>query len=433
MIVIFTRNKSARFNYVCRVLFSIVLDIPFKIYTNIEDFKKCNAPKINYSSEEITDCFQILPDGEIFTEEDLQYRHIHVKKEGSKTYLFANNPSLDFPFDVFSSSFWLVTRYEEYLNASKDKHQRFRASKSLAYKEDFLKNPLINLHAFMLYELLQKKWPSVNRKNKIYNVYPTIDIDNAYAFLNKGIIRTVGSLFIRLVKFKWKELLYQLRVLTGFSSDPYDTYSYLDLVCEKYGKKPKYFFLLGDYGKYDKNLPYDNKEYASLIQKINEKHSVGIHPSYGADNALQLKREILRLEEVISKKIEISRHHYIRIKLPDTYQDLIDNGIQHDYSMGYPTKIGFRASIATPYPFFNLHTNEETALMIHPFFMMDTTLIKYKRIKKEKVTAYLKPIFDEIKEIEGNVGFIFHNESPGGWKHWKNWSTLFEDVMNLSK
>lgn len=433
MIIIFTKNKTARFDYVCHVLFSIVLDIPFKIYTDLEAFKKSNAPKINYSSETISGSFQILPDGEIFKEDHLQFRYIGVKRVGEKTYLFAENPSNDFPFDIFSSSFWLVTRYEEYLKTSRDKHKRFRATKSLAHKEDFLKKPLINQHAFQLFEALQKIWPELTRKKKAYNIYPTIDIDNAYAFLNKGFIRTTGSLTKRFFKLKWKELSYQLSVLAGFSSDPYDTYSYLDLVSEKYNKTPKYFFLLGDYGKYDKNLPFDNKKYISLIKDIDKKHTVGIHPSYGADNALQLKREITRLEEVLSKEIKISRHHYIRINLPDTYQYLIDNGIKHDYSMGYPTKIGFRASIANPYPFFNLITNEQTDLMIHPFFMMDTTLIKYKRIKADKIENYLRPIFQDIKEVEGNIGFIFHNESPGGWKHWKNWSTLFEDVMNLSQ
>ena len=45
-------------------------------------------------------------------------------------------------FDVFSASFYLVSRYEEYLPYVKDMYERFQAENSLAYKHNFYKNQL---------------------------------------------------------------------------------------------------------------------------------------------------------------------------------------------------------------------------------------------------------------------------------------------------
>ena len=46
------------------------------------------------------------------------------------------------PFDIFAASFYLITRYEEYLPHVQDVHERFPADESIAFKNGFLEQPV---------------------------------------------------------------------------------------------------------------------------------------------------------------------------------------------------------------------------------------------------------------------------------------------------
>ena len=73
-----------------------------------------------------------------------------------------------------------------------------------------------------------------------------------------------------------------------------------------------------------------------------------------------LKKEISRLNDITSGSIIMSRFHYLRFSLPESYQILIEAGIKEDYSMGYVDRIGFRAGTCTPFYFYDLN-NEKTS------------------------------------------------------------------------
>ena len=88
---------------------------------------------------------------------------------------------------------------------------------------------------------------------------------------------------------------------------------------------------------------------------------------------------------------------------------LIKNGIKEDYSMGYADSHGFRASIATPFSFFNLKDNSETNLKIYPFMMMDTTLHDYLGLEPDKYLEAVMPVIEEVKACKGTLSGIWHN------------------------
>jgi len=51
----------------------------------------------------------------------------------------------DFSFDIFAASFYLLSRYEEYLPHQKDQFGRYAHTNSLAFREEFLQLPLVNI------------------------------------------------------------------------------------------------------------------------------------------------------------------------------------------------------------------------------------------------------------------------------------------------
>ena len=75
------------------------------------------------------------------------------------------------------------------------KYERFEAHESIAYKENFLKTPVVDKWALELKKLLQQNCSNLNLKKREFTYINTIDIDNAWAYKHKGLFRTIGAIF----------------------------------------------------------------------------------------------------------------------------------------------------------------------------------------------------------------------------------------------
>jgi hypothetical protein len=75
---------------------------------------------------------------------------------------FVEPPKQHLPFDIFSASFYLLSRYEEYINPHYDLHNRFKAEESLAFKNGFLQIPLVDLWAIELGKIINRQYNHIN-------------------------------------------------------------------------------------------------------------------------------------------------------------------------------------------------------------------------------------------------------------------------------
>src|SRR5204862_6117071 len=66
----------------------------------------------------------------------------------------------DFSFDIFAAVFYLLSCYEEYLPPEKDMYGRYADENSLAFNENFLHLPLINLWLEEFKASLKEKFPN---------------------------------------------------------------------------------------------------------------------------------------------------------------------------------------------------------------------------------------------------------------------------------
>jgi hypothetical protein len=236
------------------------------------------------------------------------------------------------------------------------------------------------------------------------------------------------------LKVDFSDFLLRVKVLSGKEKDPYDTYNYLDSVFSGNEEKVKFFFLLGDYRKYDKNISHKNPAYQKLIQDTAQKYDVGIHLSFaGFINGCHGKvfREKERLEKITGKKIQKSRQHYLNLKFPKTYLNLIKAGISEDYTLGYPDQIGFRAGICTPFYFYDLQNETATNLLFVPFQVMDGTLRHYLNLSPDAAFERIENIMNEVKKVGGTFVSIWHNETVNNLGEWKGFRTVFEKMNQL--
>jgi hypothetical protein len=432
MLLILQDKITLRSKYIFNFFFTDMYGIAYKITQNKEEFILYEGPKINYSNEAIENVLNIKPFG-LLHETGIREQNIPIGNWNNDIMLFKNNTGEEIPFDLFSAAFYLITRYEEYLPHITDMHNRFEADSSIAFQQQFLHKPIVNYWLINFKICLLKHFPQLQFKHQTYKYFSTIDIDNAYAFKQKGVMRTIGGYGRSVVNFFWEDFAERTKVLLGKMKDPYDTYEKQLEIQKKYNVDVIYFFLLGDYGINDKNLPSNNKKFQSLIKHLNDYADVGIHPSYGSnDNYNQVKKEINRLSTIVHRDIYKSRQHFLKLKFPSTYKTLIENGITDDYTMGYATNLGFRASVCTPYFWYDLDTETETTLKIHPFPIMEATLRYYMKEKPEQAMHHILPIINEVKKVDGELITLWHNESLSNWREWKGWQNLYEEVVRLA-
>ena len=432
MLLIYTHKITHRNKYIFNLIFKDILGIDFKLIQEVDEFKAYSGAKISYTNNPVTDELFFTSRNLLF-ETGITEQNISVFDFKDSKVFFATGKASALPFDAFAASFYLVSRYEEYLPHIRDEHDRFDAKDSLAFTNGFLQKPLVNSWVIWIKDILLAKYPQLVFPAQKYRFVTTIDIDNAYAYREKGFTRSVGGYLKSLFKFDFKEIAERSRVLLGLDKDPYDTYEFQLEIIKKYNLKCIYFFLLGDYGVNDKNLPIESKKFQSLIKMLGDYAQIGIHPSYGSNKSkAQLKKEVERLSKVLHRDITQSRQHFLKLTLPETYRNLIDLDITDDYTMGFASQIGFRASICTSFNFYDLDMELETKLKIHPFAMMEGTLKYSMKVNPEDAMNKIQPLIDEVKKVDGVFMSLWHNDTLNDKKIWTGWKSVYEKMVQYA-
>lgn len=433
-ILIYSSKTSSRSRYIFRVIFKSILGLEPHFTNEKYLFEHHKGPKISYGKRPIGKELFFYASNLLF-EGGIKWQDLEfIKYEGLPAFYPSYRKDSALPFDVFAASFFLISRYEEYYPHIIDEHKRFCAHQSIAYKQQFLEEPIVNIWAKKLANLLKKKFPQVVFYEQQFKFIPTIDIDNAFAYREKGFVRVISGLLFDLFNLSSGRFKERLNVLLHRSKDPYDTYDYQIELIEKHDLHIIYFVLLGDYGPYDKNVPFQNKAFRSLIKFFDDYGDVGIHPSYASNKSDKLlKKEITRLQTILNREIRMSRQHYLKLTLPQTYQRLIENDITDDFTMGYAESPGFRAGICTPFFFYDLDLEVETSLKIHPFTIMDGTLKDYMKLRPEETYELYTRLIKKIKEVDGHFIVVWHNESFAENERWKGWRNVFEGIIYQAK
>jgi hypothetical protein len=431
-ISIYSDTSSNRLKYTLELIFGGVLGVGHTITGDREKYIKENAIKINYSTRKLPSDVQIIPCG-LLNEKDIRIQQIEVSTWNDLPVFFQTS-SADIPFDLFSAVFYMVTRYEEYLPFIPDRHGRFKADQSLAFRENFLRIPIIDLWCIELAEKLHivSRCPNIDAQK--YQFQLTVDIDAPWNYKNKGFVFTVGSLLRDLTMLKFNQLAERWHVVTGKKPDPGDNYEYLDRIGERLKNPIIYFVLCRKRDTYDRNRSLNCLRFHTLLRHLDRNRTLGIHPSYAsAGYAPFLTGELNFLENVLGRKIEKSRQHFLRLTLPITFRNLIDLGISEEHSMGFAAQTGFRAGIARPFAYYDLWQEKATSLMVIPFHVMDRTLLTYLNHTPEKAITEFEHYTRIIKSVGGTFVCLWHNDSMSDHGEWKGWKRVFERMIELNE
>jgi hypothetical protein len=221
----------------------------------------------------------------------------------------------------------------------------------------------------------------------------------------------------------------------GRQPDSFDRFDLLHTLHQHHQLSSITFFLFSQQpSTKDPNIHPGKVRFQDLIQKIARESQPGLHPSYHTlEYPDRIATEKAGLEAVIGCPLHKSRQHFIRFRLPDTYRKLISAGIQEDYSMGYPDAIGYRASLARPFLWFDLEKNEVSPLTVFPFQVMDVTLKQYLGLSPGQAMDQIALLVQRTQSVNGQFISIWHNSSFAAEWGWEGWETVYAGLLQVAK
>ena len=350
---------------------------------------------------------------------------------GDDSLLVSKN-SIHCGVDVFASVFFMLSRWEEYVVKVRDKHNRFPAHSSIAFKNNFLNRPIVNEYIEMLWNMMQHLDFKQNRKKRIFNWLVTHDVDYIKKWTStKQLVRSImGDLYKRKsISQAVRSICSYVSTKLKFSKDPFDTFEFLMSISEKNGLKSHFFFMSGGQSQFDNKYAIDD---ALPIIKIIKKrgHQLGIHPSYNAYNDTKiLLSEIKKLESISKQKISFGRGHFLRYDVPLTARIWEENKLEWDSTLCYADEPGFRCGVCYEFSVFDFIHSNMLNLKQKPLVLMEATLLDYKKFSDAEIVDTFSFFKKKVEKYNGEFVVLWHNSSfsIGPYKNCKKiYKQIFE-------
>ena len=421
-LLIYTPEITIRLRYVAQQFFSRILGLKFTLTTDRSAFLAYSGPKLAYAKQSLgvglwMKSHDLLFDGGI---EDYP---IGVVEWSGIPCFFQTAEHEPIACDLLAASFYLLTRYEEYLPHVSDEHGRFPAAQSLGARHGFLMLPVVDLWAQRLLGLLTEQFGDLKAQKNVYHYCSMLNVSASHEFLYRGFLRQISGVLMDILGFKLRRLGYRALVGMGIKRDPYDLYEEVLKAHKKLGQVPKVFFQLAQYGPFDKNVSPYNRHFQHLIKSVGDYAQIALAASYASfDDPELLLEEKKVLSDIVHRPIDSCKTRYNRLNIPLTYRDMVDAGFTQDYSMGYTHDLGFRAGTCTPFYFYDLYLEMQQPIMVYPFAVQDYALLKEKSVAD--ALRKMQAMYDQVHQLGGWMGVIFSMELLGSPQKY-DWKKLY--------
>ena len=324
--------------------------------------------------------------------------------------------------DIFSSIFFMLTRWEEYAIKDRDKHGRFPEKLSLSIKNGINRRPVVDEYIEMLWRmLLFIEFKEIRKENKFEAVI-THDVDQLIRYKNifKLIRIIAGDIILRkkpsLIKSTIKDYW---EIKKGIKTDNFDTFDFLMDQSEKINLKSHFYFLSQDRklrsvsSTEKKDFRYDihNPKLKSIFKRIIQRgHIIGIHGSYNSFDSFNIfSKEIGQLTSAAGKITE-SRQHYLRFSTPLTWTILNENNIKQDSTLGFNENIGFRCGTSSQFKVFDIISRQKLELIELPLTVMDGSALYFSK-NPEDFFLQICSLIDIVKKYKGKFVLLWHTNS----------------------
>jgi len=392
-IIVFSPILTPRIKYIFNFIFKDILKTEVEFTGNKEYFLQSEQAKISYADKPL--------DNELFFKNSslLLSNKVEIHKLKSISFDEYKVPfpvdDSSFPFDVFAASFFILSRYEEYVH-KEESSSTFKAEKSYQHKWKLLNRPIIDEWALMIKNLVRKKYPSIKFLEKKFSHQPTINF-TLKPDVPEGFIPKTKFIFSSVFNKEQKYLSSVFDDITGLNVNPDITIESLKSI--NLNQKPIYFV----------NFPADSKnrlkfEKSSLF--LSDKLTGLSRPcTSDKEKSASLKIDLLKLSKIQNSTINLLSQQTEDLRLPSCYLNLLSAGISSDFSMGYEDTPGFRAGTCTPFNWYDLQLEKVTPIIVNSYSLCDSA-IQYLNLND--AIKIVHTFIDAVKVVNGQ----FHSS----WK-----------------
>ena len=446
MIIEIQNNFLPEKKYILGVLFNHYLGLEFQIRLSesanfsiiLDNGRKLVFPDLFFTfSKDVDSLYQLknLPEEVHLIKNEFAPESDLVALYGSDE--FNKDKNITCGFDLVSSAFFMLTRWEEMISVKKDKHDRFPDEEALAVKFGFYHRPIVNEYVEFIWNALCYLGFEGNRKPHVFEPIITHDIDEMwrYATISRFLRAMAGDLIQR------KSLTSLFATIKDFMQihfqkkpDNYDTFQLLMQLSEEHHLKSRFYFIPGEIGETDVRYNIHHSRVNDVIHEIVMRgHEVGIHTSYDSyDDFKKFSQEVDRIKQICSE-IKGGRQHYLRLKIPDTFRYWEKEGLKYDSTLGFAFDAGFRAGTCFSFPIFDLVKRKQLQLLEKPVTVMEVALRK-KYNHPGDFLENMNHFIDVVKKYRGEFVLIWHNSSFNTWEWNDNWLSIYKQtVQKLSE
>ena len=424
-------HHSPRLTYSLELIFRHILAIPYQLVSSAPSH---SGPMICYGSHDEPGSLHI-PDAGLLWEKGTHWPTPLVRGThypiifSSSEAAYESAESHTFPFDIFSSVFWLCSEYAHYQHPDTDQHGRYLEGELLTalMPED---GPLVHRWVHELKCWLFQAFPQLAQEQakQVRAHRITFDLDQPWKYRHKGLHIQLAGLLRDIASAKWARAGERIQTFRS-GHDPFDTFDRIQELCPI--SHTTFFILLERRHLHDSRFTWRHPLWREKIASLHRAgYQIGIHPSYStSDHQGLIEEESHRLKDITGEMPTTARMHFLRYQLPDTRRQLLEAGIREDYTPCRFATGGFPNGMAIPYPWYDLLLERQTDLMLVPSTLMDRTLVSYLSQTPESARELLGTYLKWVKWANGSFVVCLHNDCLSESEEWKGWSALFTDFI----
>ncbi len=424
MLLVHTQKITPRLNYVFRHICTSILGVKVEFTSVIETFISHSGPKISYGKVAMGNELFFQSHG-LLTEQGFEDVDVALSKWNTSVCFFPMSDKSALPFDIFAASFYLLSRYEEYLPHVKDELGRFPVSESLAFKGKFLEKPVVDLWAYELKKILLANFPDLEFTSNSFKFHHVVEAKRPFEFAHRGFLRNFFGYFRDLSKFRITRIFSRSRVLLKLRKDPFDTFTWMINSNKNTASALSVFFLLGEGMSFREDLNTKKDKFEALVKYVGDYNEVGLILSYHSLHDYdQLNNEKKQMEELTHRSLNSTMNDQFKVNLPNSYRDLLELEVNHDFTMLYENAFGFRAGTCTPFLFYDLDYEIKTPLLIHPMAGATSAL---KKLRESEAEMLLETMVSAVQMVNGTFSMLFSNKDFVSSKENHLWRFFFSE------
>jgi hypothetical protein len=314
--------------------------------------------------------------------------------------------TIDCAVDLLSSLFLTLSRFEETLPVRRDRHGRFSAVSSVAWRDGFLHRPIVDEYGLAFSEALHRLLPGWEPGRPRFRVKLGHDVDEiGYPFSLRGIVghtirRGQPGASLRDCAAPWFgiDTNYQLLLRKVVA------------LALRRGLKPAVYWKASAAGPHDTGYDPRHSSLRAMIARFQSYGlEMGIHPGYESfQSPEKLSAEVAILRSVLGEIRLGGRQDFLRWT-PGCWEHWEACGLAYDASVGYADHVGFRAGTCHPYHPWLASQGRQAELLEIPLLAMDCTLQSYMKADADEALQHLRDCARRCRQVGGVFTLVWHH------------------------